>query len=133
VTATVETFLDDVRSVLDGAANDLGCEWPATVDVMLKAVRSEHRLPREGRLPSGVRYSVHGAGCRFSTRKGVEVDLDNASGGQAVVFDIWRVRHWAASRRLDPPPDEELKQELSALVERGVLTPRGDWFWEVAR
>jgi hypothetical protein len=129
----VESFVEDARLVLTDVASELGCEWAETVNVMLRAVRSEHRLPRDGRFASGVAYNVHGAGCRFITTDGAEMDLDMGEGGQSVVFDFWRVKQWAGSRGAPLPSDEDLRRELSALAARGVVTPAGALWWDIAR
>ncbi|MFD4476763.1 DUF6896 domain-containing protein [Streptomyces sp. NPDC058471] len=49
------------------------------------------RISRSGRIGT-YSYTVHGAGCRFVSLNGTEVDVDFAADGSEV-FDLWRL-HW---------------------------------------
>src|SRR5689334_8357078 len=41
-------------------------------------------------------YKVHGAGCRFMSDNGAEVDVDFAADGSEI-FDLWRLRGYGLS------------------------------------
>ncbi|WP_327180826.1 DUF6896 domain-containing protein [Streptomyces sp. NBC_01334] len=82
-------------------------------------VRSR-RISRSGHIGSYF-YKVHGAGCRFVSDNGIEVDVDFAVDGREV-FDLWRLRGyglslpelldvteqemWSAVQSLQPPLNE---------------------------
>ncbi|MGW2656819.1 DUF6896 domain-containing protein [Streptomyces sp. NPDC001478] len=56
---------------------------------VLGPVRSR-RIGRDGRI-GAYSSTVHGAGCRFLSGDGTEVDVDFEADGSAV-FDLWRLR-----------------------------------------
>ena len=78
---------------------------------------------RQGSIAPGVRYAVHGAGCRFTLADGAEVDVDVDLHG--LVFDAWRVREFARSRG-----DDVSEPDLRAALERhpDVVEVRPGWF-----
>ncbi|MFI9569385.1 DUF6896 domain-containing protein [Streptomyces rishiriensis] len=49
-----------------------------------------HRISRSGHIGT-YSYAVHGAGCRFVTGKGTEVDVDFEADGSEIL-DLWRLR-----------------------------------------
>lgn len=57
-------------------------------------------------------YTVHGAGCRFVSDNGTEVDVDFASDGSEV-FDFWRLRWYGLSL---PEPLDVTDQDLRSAV-----------------
>ncbi|WP_249025469.1 DUF6896 domain-containing protein [Streptomyces sparsogenes] len=72
-------------------------------------------------------YTVHGAGCRFVSDNGTEVDVDFAADGSEV-FDLWRLRWYGLSL---PEPldatDEDLRSAVGSL--QPLLTEvRPGWF-----
>uniref|UniRef100_A0AAU2VWH0 DUF6896 domain-containing protein n=1 Tax=Streptomyces sp. NBC_00008 TaxID=2903610 RepID=A0AAU2VWH0_9ACTN len=72
-------------------------------------------------------YTVHGAGCRFVSDNGTEVDVDFAADGSEV-FDLWRLRRYGLSL---PNPvdvtDEDLRTAVLSLQQ--LLTEvRPGWF-----
>ncbi|MFF0117156.1 DUF6896 domain-containing protein [Streptomyces prasinus] len=60
-------------------------------------------------------YKVHGAGCRFVSDNGTEVDVDFAADGSEV-FDLWRLRRYGLSL---PEPldvtDEDIRSAVRSL------------------
>ncbi|MER5276740.1 hypothetical protein ABT025_13395 [Streptomyces sp. NPDC002809] len=72
-------------------------------------------------------YTVHGAGCRFVSDNGSEVDVDFAADGSEV-FDLWRLR-WYGLSLPDPVDvtDEEMRSAARSLQQ--LLTEvRPGWF-----
>ncbi|MFF6952865.1 DUF6896 domain-containing protein [Streptomyces iakyrus] len=57
-------------------------------------------------------YKVHGAGCRFVSDNGTEVDVDFAADGSEV-FDLWRLRGYGLSL---PEPLDVTHQDLRSAV-----------------
>ncbi|MFJ6405588.1 DUF6896 domain-containing protein [Streptomyces hydrogenans] len=88
-------------------------------------VRSR-RIGRSGHVGTST-YTVHGAGCRFVSDDGTEVDVDFAADGSEI-FDPWRLRHHGLS--LPQPVDVTEKDLLSAARSlRPLLTEvRPGWF-----
>ncbi|MET9965797.1 hypothetical protein ABZZ80_07690 [Streptomyces sp. NPDC006356] len=72
-------------------------------------------------------YKVHGAGCRFVSGNGTEVDVDFAADGSAI-FDLWRMRWYGLS--LQEPldvTDQDLRSAVHSL--QPLLTEvRPGWF-----
>ncbi|MFG2926492.1 DUF6896 domain-containing protein [Streptomyces sp. NPDC048305] len=72
-------------------------------------------------------YKVHGAGCRFISDDGMEVDVDFAADGSEV-FDLWRLRLY----RLSMPEtvdvtDEDLRSAVRSLQPL-LAEVRPGWF-----
>ncbi|MFJ6438424.1 DUF6896 domain-containing protein [Streptomyces sp. NPDC091416] len=81
---------------------------------VLGLVRSRRIISRSGRVGS-YSYTVHGAGCRFVSDDGTEVDVDFAADGSEV-FDIWRLRCYGLS--LAEPfdvADQDLRSAVRSL------------------
>lgn len=55
------------------------------------------RISRSGHIGTYA-YTVHGAGCRFVSNNGTELDVDFAADGSEV-FDLWRLRRYGLSNR----------------------------------
>ncbi|MFI6279708.1 DUF6896 domain-containing protein [Streptomyces sp. NPDC050988] len=73
------------------------------------------------------RYKVHGAGCRFVTDNGTEVDVDFAADGSAV-FDLWRLCGYGLGL---PEPLDVTDQDMRSTVRslQPLLTEvRPGWF-----
>ncbi|MEU1405607.1 hypothetical protein ABZ471_25155 [Streptomyces sp. NPDC005728] len=92
---------------------------------VLGLVRS-HRISRNGEIGAYC-YSVHGAGCRFTSHNGTQIDVDFAADGTEI-FDLWRLRCYGRSL---PEPHDPTDQDLRTAVES--LTPllaevRPGWF-----
>ncbi|WP_217223063.1 DUF6896 domain-containing protein [Streptomyces anulatus] len=69
------------------------------------------RISRCGRI--GIySYTVHGAGCRFVSDNGTEVDVDFTADG-STIFDLWRLRQYGLSL---PEPLDLTDDELRAAV-----------------
>ncbi|MFD7875262.1 DUF6896 domain-containing protein [Streptomyces sp. NPDC059766] len=84
------------------------------------------RISRSGHIGT-YSYKVHGAGCRFMSDNGTEVDVDFAVDGSKV-FDLWRLRRYGLSL---PEPldvtDEEIRSAVRSL--QPLLTEvRPEWF-----
>nr|WP_223179310.1 hypothetical protein [Streptomyces griseicoloratus] len=72
-------------------------------------------------------YKVHGAGCRFMSDDGTEVDVDFAADGSEV-FDLWRLRGYGLSL---PEPLDVTDQELPSAVrslQPLLIEVRPGWF-----
>ncbi|MFI5823785.1 DUF6896 domain-containing protein [Streptomyces rishiriensis] len=73
------------------------------------------------------RHTVHGAGCRFVTGKGTEVDVDFEAHGSEI-FDLWRLRWYGLSL---PEPldarDEDLRSAVRSLQPL-LVEMRPGWF-----
>lgn len=65
------------------------------------------RIRRNGHIDT-YSYTVHGAGCRFVSANGTEVDVDFAADGSEV-FDLWRLRWYGLSL---PEPLDVTDQDL---------------------
>ncbi|WP_307049600.1 DUF6896 domain-containing protein [Streptomyces achromogenes] len=78
---------------------------------LLSLARSR-RIGRSGRIGTSS-YTVHGAGCRFVSDNGTEVDVDFAADGNEV-FDLWRLRWYGLSL---PEPLDATDQDLRAAVQ----------------
>ncbi|MGI5524692.1 DUF6896 domain-containing protein [Micromonospora sp. CA-259024] len=95
---------------------------------LLRAVRSTHVLPREGRSGTGIDYLVHGAGCRMTDEQGTEVDVDLVDGVEA--FDGWRIHAFLAGGAGESLSIDELHAACSRLAGwaelREVRVPR--WY-----
>ncbi|MEV0093791.1 hypothetical protein [Streptomyces sp. NPDC050738] len=72
-------------------------------------------------------YTVHGAGCRFVSDNGTEVDVDFAADGSEV-FDLWRLRWYGLSL---PESVDVTEEDLRCAVRslQPLLTQvRPGWF-----
>ncbi|MCZ0982961.1 hypothetical protein O1L60_39415 [Streptomyces diastatochromogenes] len=75
--------------------------------------------------------TVHGAGCRFVSDNGTEVDVDFAADGSEL-FDLWRLRQYELSL---PDPFDLTAQDLRSAVRSSqplLAEVRPGWF-SVAR
>ncbi|MEU3739855.1 hypothetical protein AB0E78_22585 [Streptomyces sp. NPDC032198] len=84
------------------------------------------RISRSGQVGT-YSYMVHGAGCRFVSDNGTEVDVDFAVDGSEI-FDLWRLRLYGLS--LSEPldvTDQDLRTAVQSL--QPLLTEvRPGWF-----
>ncbi|MFJ8212075.1 DUF6896 domain-containing protein [Streptomyces sp. NPDC096033] len=92
------------------------------------------RISRSG-LVGTYSYTVHGAGCRFISDNGTEVDVDFAADGSEI-FDLWRLRGYGLRlpESLDVT-DEDLRRGAvpaiasdrgaTGMVQRRQLIPSG--------
>ncbi|MET7541252.1 helix-turn-helix transcriptional regulator [Streptomyces sp. NPDC005507] len=71
-----------------------------------------HQISRRGEAGS-YSYSVHGAGCLFTSQDGSEIDVDFEPDGTAV-FNTWRLRFYAQSL---PDLLDLTEQELRSAAE----------------
>ncbi|MGW0778591.1 DUF6896 domain-containing protein [Streptomyces sp. NPDC002835] len=78
---------------------------------VLGLVRSRRIISRSGHVGT-YSYTVHGAGCRFVSDDGTEVDVDFAADGSEV-FDFWRLRWYGLSL---PEPLDVTDQDLRSAV-----------------
>ncbi|GAA3918410.1 hypothetical protein GCM10022244_29560 [Streptomyces gulbargensis] len=84
------------------------------------------RISRSGTV-GNYSYTVHGAGCRFVSDNGTEVDVDFAADGSEV-FDLWRLRCYGLSlpESLDVT-DQDLQSAVRSM--QSLLTEvRPGWF-----
>jgi hypothetical protein len=93
---------------------------------ILSLVRSRRIISRSGQVGT-YSYTVHGAGCRFVSDDGTEVDVDFAADGSEV-FNLWRLRWYGLSL---PEPldvtDEDLRSAVRSL-EPLLTEVRSGWF-----
>ncbi|WP_435863344.1 DUF6896 domain-containing protein [Streptomyces tendae] len=71
--------------------------------------------------------TVHGAGCRFVSDNGTEVDVDFTADGSEV-FDLWRLRWYGLSL---PEPLDAADQDLRSAVRSLhplLIEVRPGWF-----
>ncbi|MEV5887429.1 hypothetical protein AB0L74_33110 [Streptomyces sp. NPDC052020] len=110
-----------------GAARDLVLGYVRALNAIDEAVRGvipslerlvdvsglarSHRISRSGHIGTYT-YMVHGAGCRFVSGNGAEVDVDFAADGSEV-FDLWRLRRYGLSL---PEPLDVTDQDLRSAV-----------------
>ncbi|MEU9272659.1 hypothetical protein AB0E04_45820 [Streptomyces sp. NPDC048251] len=80
------------------------------VDVV--GLARSRRISRSGHIGSYF-YKVHGAGCRFVSDNGTEVEVDFAADGSEV-FDLWRLRGYGLSL---PEPLDVTEQEMRSAVQ----------------
>ncbi|CAL9277462.1 MULTISPECIES: hypothetical protein [Streptomyces] len=93
---------------------------------VLGLVRSRRIISRNGYVGT-YSYKVHGAGCRFVSYDGTEVDVDFAADGSEV-FDLWRLRLYGLSL---PEPVDVTDEDLWTAVRslQPLLTEvRPGWF-----
>ncbi|GAA0948849.1 DUF6896 domain-containing protein [Actinocorallia libanotica] len=88
---------------------------------VVAAVRQK-QLPREGGIPGGLRYRVHGAGCWIKTPDGVEIDADLGPGPFLLKFDAWRIRLYADSIGEEAVTDQEISEALRDLADQGLIS-----------
>ncbi|MCZ9352535.1 hypothetical protein NGM36_22660 [Streptomyces mutabilis] len=92
---------------------------------VLGLVRSHRINSRSGQVGT---YSctVHGAGCRFVSDNGTEVDVDFAADGSGI-FDLWRLRSYGLSL---PEPLDVTDQDLRTAARslQPLLEVRPGWF-----
>jgi len=99
---------------------------PERLEDLLGLVRSRRVISRSGQVGSYA-YTVHGAGCRFVSDNGTEVDVDFAADGSEI-FDLWRLRCYGLSL---PEPLDVTDQDLRAAVrslEPLLAEVRPGWF-----
>ncbi|MGW1726510.1 DUF6896 domain-containing protein [Streptomyces sp. NPDC002306] len=112
------------------AARDLVLGYVHTLDAIDEAMRAaipslerladvlglarSRRISRSDHI-GAYSYTVHGAGCRFVSGNGAEVDVDFAVDGSET-FDLWRLRRYGLSL---PEPldltDEDLRSAVRSL------------------
>lgn len=93
---------------------------------ILGLVRSRRIISRSGHVGT-YSYTVHGAGCRFVSDNGTEVDVDFTADGSKI-FDLWRLRWYGLSL---PEPLDVTDQDLRSAVQslQPLLTEvRPGWF-----
>ncbi|GAA3921282.1 hypothetical protein GCM10023084_83000 [Streptomyces lacrimifluminis] len=92
---------------------------------VLGLVRSR-RISRSGHV-GAYSYTVHGAGCRFVSGNGTEVDVDFSADGSEV-FDLWRLLRFGLSlpETVDVT-DEDLRSAVQSL-QPPLKEVRPGWF-----
>ncbi|MBW5422272.1 hypothetical protein GKQ77_11980 [Streptomyces sp. BG9H] len=125
-----------------GAARDLVLGYVRALSAIDEAMRAaipslerladivglarSRQISRSGQIGTYF-YNVHGAGCRFESDNGTEVDVDFTADGSQV-FDLWRLRWYGLSL---PEPLDARDQELRAAARslQPLLTEvRSAWF-----
>ncbi|MFD6909072.1 DUF6896 domain-containing protein [Streptomyces sp. NPDC060077] len=125
-----------------GAARDLVLGYVRVLNAIDEAMRGaipslerladvlglarSRRISRSGHI-GAYSYTVHGAGCRFVSGNGAEVDVDFEADGSEV-FDLWRLRWYGLSL---PEPldvtDEDLRSAVRSLQPL-LAEVRPGWF-----
>ncbi|MEU8943748.1 hypothetical protein OHU17_34980 [Streptomyces goshikiensis] len=84
------------------------------------------RISRSGQVGT-YSYTVHGAGCRFVSDNGTEVDVDFAADGSEI-FDLWRLRWYGLSlpESFDVT-DQDLRSAVRSLQSL-LIEVRPGWF-----
>jgi hypothetical protein len=104
---------------------------PGTAATHVKAlIRQSHAstIPRDGELPGGVRYLIHGIGCHFSWPDGRAVDVDVDPKTAQLIWDRWRVGRAFESDDSETPPDQ-IEAALRAATRDGMLRKiRRGWY-----
>ncbi|MEU1015491.1 hypothetical protein [Streptomyces sp. NPDC005898] len=100
----------DALSAVDEAMRAAIPSLERLADV-LDLVRSRRIISRFGQAGT-YSYTVHGAGCRFVSDDGTEVDVDFAPDGSEI-FDLWRLRRYGLSL---PEPLDVTDQILRTAV-----------------
>lgn len=77
---------------------------------VLGLVRSR-QISRTGHI-GAYAYTVHGAGCRFESDNGTEVDVDFTADGSEI-FDLWRLRRYGLNL---PEPLDVTDQDMRSAV-----------------
>lgn len=97
---------------------------------VLGLVRSCRIISRSGHI-GAYSYTVHGAGCRFVSDDGTEIDVDFATDGSEVC-DLWRLRWYGLSL---PEPLDVTDQDLRAAVQslQPLLTEVQPGWFSLAR
>ncbi|WP_406364231.1 DUF6896 domain-containing protein [Streptomyces sp. NBC_01579] len=85
-----------------------------------------HRISRNGEIGT-YSYRVHGAGCRFTSHDGIEIDVDFAADGTEI-FDLWRLRCYGRSlSEPHDPTDQDLRSAVESLKPL-LADVRPGWF-----
>ncbi|WP_345458830.1 DUF6896 domain-containing protein [Actinoallomurus oryzae] len=104
-------------AVSAATAHDIG---GGGIGALVRAV-NRRLVPRGAELPGGLRYDVHGIGCRITDRNGTLVDVDLGPEPRMLIFDAWRVRRFAESIGEESVTELELSAALEALAGEGVV------------
>ncbi|MCO5974364.1 DUF6896 domain-containing protein [Actinoallomurus soli] len=116
-------------AVIAATAHDIGSE--GGIGALVRAV-NRRLIPRNRELPGGLRYDVHGFGCRITDRDGVLIDVDLGPEPEMLIFDAWRVRRFAQSIGEESVTELELSATLEKLAGEGILivapTRYGVWY-----
>ncbi|MFI7599325.1 DUF6896 domain-containing protein [Actinoplanes sp. NPDC049681] len=106
----------------------------ASVVDLHAAVRSRRELSREGVTSSGIKYSVHGAGCRMEAPDGRAVDVDVVADPRfrrgVEAFDSWRIRWFLDEAAPDGFSNEEIVAACAQQARQGLLCEvvAGRWY-----
>jgi Domain of unknown function (DUF6896) len=128
--AAVRRYAEALKRVR-GQLLDAYPEFRGIFDLMA-AVRSgpAPRMPREGRSPTGIGYSVHGAGCRMTDGQDQEVDVDLVGDDHSEAFDGWRIKNFLGEGSGAEISAEELTRACARLASIGELreVQAGRWY-----
>ena len=125
----LESLIDDFLSQVEKATDLL--EQRFGQKCILRLWRTE-QIPQRGEIVDGVRYELHGVGCRVYFPE-LCVDFDYGPEGRIDVFDAWRLYIYACEVPLIHPKytdQNALKLDLDEYVKIGrvkvvsELTPR---------
>jgi len=93
-------------------------------------MHSSETRPREGILPSGATFSLHGIGCRFERPDGTVVEVDLGPRDRLDGVDAWRLFEFAQStHRKDFGRMEEVEGALKVATLNGELQKCDDPPW----
>jgi hypothetical protein len=91
---TLETLINDFISTVESSTLSLELKF-GTRDIRRLWYTKE--IERCGRVTRGVKYQLHGIGCRINSSTG-SVDFDYGPNGEINGFDTWRLYNFARDR-----------------------------------
>lgn len=97
---------------------------------LLKGWKSK-RIPKSGKLPSGIEFDFHGVGC-FLEIEGVETNFDFGPEDRYDGFDLWRLTYFMKSRKNASDNFYLKNSELLEIhfndMEKNKIIYRPNWF-----
>lgn len=112
---TLEILINDFISMVESSTLILECKF-GTRDI--RRLWRTNAIKRCGKVARGVKYELHGIGCRINFSTG-SVDFDYGPNGEINGFDTWRLYNFARERPSKHKKycDEEIiKKELEEYI-----------------
>ncbi|WP_322846466.1 DUF6896 domain-containing protein [Pseudomonas sp. B33.4] len=112
---TLETLINDFISTVESSTLSLELKF-GTRDIRRLWYTKE--IERCGRVTRGVKYQLHGIGCRINSSTG-SVDFDYGPNGEINGFDTWRLYNFARDRPSKHKKycdEETIKKELEEYI-----------------
>lgn len=129
-----KSIIDEVRGYIDAVGTEterILARYPEAAglrDVIELAMSKS--IGRKGKLDGDVEYSIHGVGCLFTRKNGVEIDVDtDFFRDGARIFDVWRLKIYLETSGMVPMPSEkDLQEACDELARVGAVQARGSWY-----